>query len=183
MAVGTLVEFQEKKRVHIGKITFAGHKSNGGGRYDVVDPHGQHFSIADKAVSYTAFAPNSESAAKKLFADLEEAHCASESELQSKLDISSDLLEIAWEEAAQAEDHVVTPKSLVELIHSHTASTLESYMAWRLLRENTGHVFFRELKDHGRVTSFKAKAKKAVDAAKRTFCDTHEDEEELCFAV
>ena len=40
-------------------------------------------------------------------------------------------------------------------------------------------MFFKDIKDHGRISSFKAKARKAVDAAKQTFCNTHE-KSDLC---
>lgn len=39
--VGTFVEFEEKKREHIGKIARTEHKSNGGARYQVVDNEGK----------------------------------------------------------------------------------------------------------------------------------------------
>jgi hypothetical protein len=40
-AVGSFVEFEEKKRVHIGTIEDKEHKSNGGARYKVVDKEGK----------------------------------------------------------------------------------------------------------------------------------------------
>ena len=47
-AVGTFVEFEEKKRTHIGKIEAVEYKSGGGARYRIVDAEGKAFDIADK---------------------------------------------------------------------------------------------------------------------------------------
>ena len=189
-AVGTFVEFVEKSREHVGKITKVEHKSSGGARYQVVDNDGKTYGIADKAVSFAINAPNSPGACEKLYSDFLSAHDASVETLQSKLDISPEILEIAWEETASEDeeaagggssssDHMITPSGLVDLVHSHTASAIEKYMAWKILRTDMAHVFFKEIKEKGRVVSFKAKARKAVDAAKQAFCNDHQDSE-LC---
>merc|ERR1712048_1438353 len=96
-------------------------------------------------------------------------------ELQSQLDITPELLELAWEEASESTDTdgVVTPETLIELVHSHRASAMEKYKAWRLLQSDISHVFFKELKDHGRIAWFKVKARKVVESAKRAFCAKH----------
>ena len=81
---------------------------------------------------------------------------------------------------------LLTPSALIELVHSHAASSMEKYMAWKILRTEWSHVFFREVKDHGRVVSFKAKARKAVEAAKQAFCQDHhheDDNDRLCPVV
>jgi hypothetical protein len=80
------------------------------------------------------------------------------------------------------ETGMMTSQSLIELIHSHSASPIENYMAWRLLKAEVGHVFFKELKENGRVTSFKPKPAKSVEAAKANFCANHEEERDFCFA-
>ena len=184
LAVGTFVEFDEKKRVHVGKVFDVEHKSNGGTRYTVEDSEGHHFNIADKAVHFSMIPPNSPGPANALYSEFVEAQQASEDELQSQLDISPEILELAWEEALEYEEvsghHPgVTPDQLVELVHSHAASAIEQYQAWRLLQSDLAHVFFKDMKDHGRVTSFKVKARKAVDTAKKTFCNSHTDSD-LC---
>ncbi|CAJ1968217.1 unnamed protein product [Cylindrotheca closterium] len=173
-AVGTFVEFEEKNRVHIGTIAEKENKASGGARYKVVDKDGHKFSIADKAVAFAMHAPNSPGQAAKLFDEFCAAQQASEKDLETKLEISPELLEMAWEES-NLEETDMTPSSLVELVHAHAASAIEKYMAWRLLQSDAAHVFFKDIKDHGRVVSFKAKASKAVDAAKQAFCNTHED--------
>ena len=180
---GTLVEFSEKKRLHAGKILKVEHKSNGGARYEVEAHAGYKFMIADKAVNYAMkVPPNEERNIKHIFDTFSEALVEPRSQLQKDLDISSDILEMAWEEALEDESHELTADSLVELVHSHTASTLEAYKAWRLLKSDLSHVFFKEIKDHGRVVSFKAKAKKAVDAAKNTFCrQPEQSDDDLCW--
>jgi len=162
----------------MGKIEEVEHKSNGGTRYSVEDSDGHHFNIADKAVHFSVNPPNSPGPANKLYLELIAAQKASEAELQSKLDISPEILELAWEEALESEKGL-TPDGLIELVHSHAASAVEKYQAWRFLQSDLAHVFFKDTKDHGRITSFKVKARKAVENAKKAFCNSHE-ESELC---
>lgn len=182
LSVRALFVFTEKGRVHFGKIKMSENKSNGGARYNVVDSNGKIFSIADKAVTYAIPPLTNERGAEQLFAELTAAQEASEQTLQKKLDISLDLLEMAWEEAASndVESHELTPKSFIQLIHSHAASKVEAYMAWRYLKMEHAHVFFTELKQNGRVVAFKAKTGKAVEAAKAAFCSQHQDDIEFC---
>ena len=171
--VGTFIEFEEKNREHIGKIAKLEHKISGGARYLVVDHEGKQYDIPDKAVRFAMHPPNSPAASDKLFEQFLAAHDATEESIQSKLQISPEILEIAWEESNETDDHLLTPSALVDLVHSHAASAIEKYMAWKLLRTEMAHIFFKEIKDHGRVVSFKAKARKAVEAAKETFCNSH----------
>ena len=186
LPVGTFVEFEEKQhRVHIGKIMDVGRKINGGARYTVEDSQGHRFNIAEKAVHFFINPPNSLGPANQLYHEFVEAQKASEEQLQSQLAISPDILELAWEEILEyeqimGEHKVVTPDDLIELVHSHTASAIEKYQAWRLLQSDLAHVFFKDIKDHGRITSFKVKARKAVETAKKAFCNSH-SESELCF--
>ena len=182
-SIGTFVEFQEKKRNHLGKITEVEHKGNGGTRYTVMDSEGKVFGIADKQIMYTMPCPTSPGQATKLFSDFCRSQDAPLSSIEDELDITPDLLEMAWEEVAEDEankDHTVTAENLIYLVHSHVASAMEKYLAWKLLRSDLAHVFFKEIKENGRVVAFKAKTKKAVDAAKDSFCRTHVDSE-LCF--
>jgi len=181
-AVGTIVEFSEKSREHVGRITAVEYKSNGGARYSVTDDLGKVFHIADKSVAFGLSAPNTPGAAERLFNDFSEAHLISEMELRGKLEVTPDLLEMAWEECS--EDSIdLTPKNFIELLHAHAASAIETYMAWRLLKADISHVFFKDLKHNGRIVAFKAKARKGVDAAKQAFCSNpdHSDESDFCF--
>jgi len=185
-ADGTILEFSEKSRVHVGRIISTEHKSNGGARYEIMDHDGKKFSIADKAVSYAVSAPNNEPAAVRLFDAFYSAHEESESELRTDLDISPEMLELAWEEAASDdtfEDHVLTPKALIDLVHSKAASAVDAYKAWRLLKTDIAHVFFKEMKEKGRVVGFKAKPLKAVEAAKTTFCRSEHAADDLDFCL
>jgi hypothetical protein len=175
--VGTFVEFEEKKRTHIGKIDAVEHKSSGGARYNVMDSEGKQHDIADKAVLYSMACPNSPGQADKLFQEFCQAQDAPTDTLQEELEITPELLEMAWEEAAEDEDHLVTASSLIELVQGHAASAMEKYLAWKLLKTEMAHIFFKEIKDHGRVVAFKAKTRKAVDAAKEAFCQSHADNE------
>ena len=182
--IGTLVEFSEKNRIHAGKITDIEHKSNGGARYHIEDNGGRKFSIADKAVTYAMeIAPNDQKRVNELFDEFTSAMDESVTQLRKDLDISSELLEMAWEETLEGdESHELTPKSLIALVHSHAASSIDTYKAWKLLRTDMAHVLFKEIKDHGRVVSFKAKAESAVEAAKQTFCTNPDNaEDDFCW--
>ena len=183
--VGTLVEFEDKKRTRVGKITASEHKSNGGARYSVEDHDGKKFDIADKAVHYAMkITPDNERRVAALFDEFAVALEEDPADLEKDLEITGELLQMAWEEAIEDEDsaHEITAKSLVELIHAHSASALEAYKAWRLLRTEASHVFFKEIKSNGRVVAFKAKTAKAVENTKRAFCTKAENaEEDLCF--
>lgn len=182
-AVGTFVEFQEKKRTHIGKITAVEHKSSGGARYKIVDAEeNKTWDIADKALSYTMPAPNAPGPAEKLYKEFLRAQDAPLDTLQQELDMTPELLEMAWEEAIEDEDanRLVTAASLVESVQGHAATAMEKYLAWQLLKTDMAHVFFKEIKDHGRVVAFKAKTRKAAEAAKEAFCKSHVDSD-LCF--
>ena len=114
----------------------AEHKSTGGARYKIEDTHGKTFDIADKAVTYSTPAPNTPKKFDELLTQLAAAQEASEEELCAKLEVSADLLEMAWEEAADEEtaSHELTAKSFIQLVHSHAASAIEEYMAWKLLK-------------------------------------------------
>jgi len=198
LPIGTFVEFVEKSRSHVGKVDTVEHKSNGGARYRVLDSEGKKYDISDKEVKYAMPCPNSPSQANKLYDEFCRAQEFPIVTLQEELDVTADLLEMAWEETAalagdfddgdseqqqqQSQDAsaTITPASFVELVHAHAASAMEKYLAWKLLQSETSHIFFKELKDHGRVVAFKAKSRKAVQAAKETFCRTHEDDE-LCY--
>jgi hypothetical protein len=182
---GTLVEFSEKNKEHVGKIIHVEHKTNGSARYEIEDPVGKIYSIAEKAITYAmAIPPNDEKKIQQLFAEFGSAHEKSQLELLNDLDMSTELFEMAWEEALiqGEENHELTAKSLMELIHSRSASAIESYKAWKLFKTDLGHVFFKDIKDHGRVVSFKARAAKAVEAAKQTFCMNPDHfNDDLCF--
>jgi hypothetical protein len=57
-----------------------------------------------------------------------------------------------WEEFVEDEETgLMTSTSLIEWIHSHSATLIENYMAWRLLKAEVGYVFFKELKENGGV--------------------------------
>lgn len=150
----------------------------------VIDSEGKKFNIPDKDVCYYLPCPSSPGQATKLYDELCKAQDAPIQSIQDAIDVTPDLLEMAWEEAAmQDEDssHTLTPASFIELIHAHAATAMEKYFAWKYLQSDMCHIFFKEIKSHGRVVSFKAKTRKAVAAAKEMFCRTHQDDNEICF--
>lgn len=150
--------------------------------YSVIDSEGKKFNIPDKDVRYSMPCPNSPGQATKLYDDFCAAQETPLPSIQEAIEVSPEILEMAWEEAAEeGEDHNLTPDSFIELVHAHAGSAMEKYMAWKFLQSDVGHVFFKEIKSHGRVVSFKAKTRKAVEAARVMFCRTHQDENEICF--
>ncbi|EJK63287.1 hypothetical protein THAOC_16069 [Thalassiosira oceanica] len=182
-ASGSFVEFREKSRTHVGKIESVQHKTSGGARYTIIDSSNHKYNVPDKDVTYAMPCPNSVGKAAKLYEDLCRAQESPLETIQDELDVSPDLVQMAWEEAVEDETHNLTPAEFVELVHAHTPSAMEKYLAWKLLQSEMSHVFFKEIKDKGRVVSFKAKTKKSVDAAKDVFCRQHVDdtESQICF--
>jgi len=130
--------------------------------------------------------PNSPGQAEKLYTDFCKAQDSPIKSIQDAIDVSPELLQMAWEEAAgEAEEESssrnLTAGTFIELIHAHAASAMEKYLAWKYLQSEQAHIFFKEIKDRGRVVSFKAKTRKAVDNAKDVFCRSHQDDNEICF--
>jgi len=183
LPVGAFVEFEEKGRRHMGRVRVMEHKINGGVRYMVHDVLHNEFNIADKQVSFSVPAPVNDKKALLEFDQLCAVLACSDQNLRERLNVSSDLLEMAWEETLGSSDHeaVVTPCSFFDLLHSYSADHVETYAVWRFLRTEIAHVFFKELKNHGRVVSFKAKDIKAVEAAKAAYCHSHPDGAEFCY--
>merc|ERR1711862_766796 len=132
-SAGTLVEFTEKKRSHIGQIIDVEHKSNGGARYEIKDHEGHKHQIADKAINYAmALTPNDAKNLKHIFDTFQAAFEQPDTSLQNDLDISPELLEMAWEEALEEETHELTPNSLIENSFScrfkdRSVQSLETY--------------------------------------------------------
>jgi len=181
-AAGSFVEFVDKKRTHIGKIDTVEHKSTGGARYQVIDSEGKKFNVPDKDIRYQMACPSTPGQATKLYDKFVQAQDTPVQSIQDAIDVSPELLEMAWEEAAEeGETHNLTPASFIELVHAHAATAMEKYLAWKYLQSEVSHIFFKEIKSNGRVVSFKAKTRKAVDAAKDMFCRTHQDDNEICF--
>ena len=141
----------------------------------MIDSDGKKFDIPDKDILYSIPCPNTPDQASKLFDEFCEAHdTMSLRSIQQAIDVTPDLLVMAWEEATDESESK-------EGSSSNLLTALEKYMAWKFLQSEMSHVFFKEIKLHGRVVSFKAKTRKAVEAAKEVFCRTHQDDNEICF--
>ena len=159
------------------------------------------FNIPDKDVKYCMTCPNSPGQAEKLYNEFCKAQDSPIKSIEDEIDVSAELLQMAWEEAAEESEQEsssrnLTPASFIELVHAHAASAMEKYLAWKYLQSEQAHVFFKEIKSNGtvsrcemyfrifwsfltnhvaiwpclfltgRVVSFKAKTRKAVDNAK-----------------
>ena len=139
----------------------------------------------DKDIRYSMSCPNSPGQASKLYDDFCQAQDTPVQSIQDAIDVTPDLLEMAWEEAAIEDEEgstsTMTPASFIELVHAHVATSMEKYLAWKYLQSDMSHIFFKEIRSNGRVVSFKAKTRKAVDATRDVFCRTHQDEDEICF--
>lgn len=91
--------------------------------------------------------PNSPGQATKLYDEFCAAQDTPVASLQEAIDVSPELLEMAWEEAAEEEEgsHSLTAASFVELVQGHAASSMEKYMAWKYLQSDVSHIFFKEV--------------------------------------
>lgn len=123
--------------------------------------------------------PNSPGQASKLYDEFCQSQETPVESIQNAIDVTPDFLEMAWEETEEGTS--LTPSSFIELVHAHAATTMEKYMAWKYLQTEAAHIYFKEIKSNGRVVSFKAKTRKHVDAAKKVFCRTHQDDNDICF--
>lgn len=113
----------------------------------MIDTEGHKFNIADKHILYSMPCPNSPGQATKLYDEFCAAQDTPVASLQEAIDVSPELLEMAWEEAAEEEEgsHSLTAASFVELVQGHAASSMEKYMAWKYLQSDVSHIFFKEV--------------------------------------
>lgn len=103
---GSIVEFEEKGRKHIGTIQSAEHNANGKARYTIVVQDGEvehKYDVADKEVLFSTPRPTNEKQAVALIASFLEVQEAEESVLLQKLGVTPELLEMAWEETIYEE--------------------------------------------------------------------------------
>jgi len=93
------------------------------------------------------------------------------------LGVDPELLEMAWELAAESDKKTVSPKFLMSLVDENFLKTsVDKYKAFRLLTSDLGRIFFKSINEN----EYKAKAAKAVQASKENWCRSAEDEE-WCF--
>lgn len=112
------------------------------------------FNIPDKDVKYCMTCPNSPGQAEKLYNEFCKAQDSPIKSIESEIDVSGELLQMAWEEAAEESENEsssqnLTPASFIELVHAHAASAMEKYLAWKYLQSEQAHVFFKEIKSNG----------------------------------
>ena len=140
-----LVEFEEKKRTHIGKIESVEHKSSGGARYQIIDSEGKKWDMADKAILYSMPCSQLSRQAETLFQEFCRAQDAPADTLQEELDISPELLEMAWEEvtAEEMKNHMLTASSLIELVQGHTASRHGKVSCVETTQDGNGSCLFQ----------------------------------------
>lgn len=182
-SVGSLCEFDDGKgHVLIGKVTNSDHGVKQT-RYDLETVDGRVVNVGAKQIHFVAPAPANPKKATAILKDIHKAFQSSSLELRTALDVDPDTVELAWEEANADAHGAWSPDDFIALIHSRPAlDPAETYRMWRFLSLGMGQVFFKGMADHGRVTTFKAKAAAAVDTAKATFCSQHQkDEPEFCF--
>jgi hypothetical protein len=94
------------------------------------------------------------------------------------LGVEPELLEMAWELAAETDKKSYSPKFLMSLVDDgFLKSQVDAYKAFRLLTSDMGKIFFKSIN----ANEYKAKAAKAVQASKESWCRSLEGEEEWCF--
>lgn len=84
--------------------------------------------------------------------------------------VQPELLEMAWELCAEADEPSVSAKSILEQIDESLYKTqLDVYRAYKLLTSDLGKVFFKTLSN----VEFKAKTRASVQASKEHWCESH----------
>lgn len=182
IAEGTVCEWvAEKHRVHVGVVKSSESKSKGGARYEIADASGVVHTVPEKQLSFVGKVVQPKDVAKTL-TSFDMALSEDTAALRTALKIDADLLALAWETAAEEDAGELSEDDVAEQVLGHkTSNLIEKYRLWRLLTSDLGRFFFKELKHNGRVDTWKAKAVKSVEAAKKSFCDNH-NEPEFCFA-
>ena len=86
--------------------------------------------------------------------------------------VDPEVLEICYEVAAEEEKELGI-KQIANLLDAGS-SPVDIYRTFRVLSCELGKVFFQKAKGH--TSHFNARAKKTVEAAKRSLCGQHGDE-------
>ena len=91
--------------------------------------------------------------------------------------VQPELLEMAWELCAEADEPSVSAKSILEQIDESLYKTqLDVYRAYKLLTSDLGKVFFKTLSN----VDYKAKTRASVQASKEHWCESHAKESDFC---
>eukprot|EP00613_Pedinella_sp_CCMP2098_P006597 CAMPEP_0171596900 /NCGR_PEP_ID=MMETSP0990-20121206/2218_1 /TAXON_ID=483369 /ORGANISM="non described non described, Strain CCMP2098" /LENGTH=199 /DNA_ID=CAMNT_0012158185 /DNA_START=195 /DNA_END=794 /DNA_ORIENTATION=+ len=198
MNIGSICEFDDGKgRTYIGSLVATEHKSNGGARFEMMGANGNTYHIGEKSVTFSTPPPANPKECAKLLKDLNKAHGEDAVELRMALNVDAELIALAWEETDSLMEYsgsqewplphsdTITAGAFLELVSGAPAnSPAEKYRAWRLLGfTELGHIFFKAIKEKGRVTSFRAKTAKAVEDAKKAFCNGSHGNEEPGFCL
>jgi len=168
--LGSICEFSAMdtpgKPTMLGVVQGAQAKSKGGAKYVLVDANNKQHHCATRDI-HIALKPK---AAKKKddspAAVLAEYLAVAEKEA-TQLGVDPELLEIAWEEAADLDKSELSAANILGVVdESLTKGPLAQYRAFRLLTSDVGKIFFKSL-SHGR---YKAKAAKSVRGTKDMWC-------------
>jgi hypothetical protein len=176
-----IVEFNDPKHGSgaapsiLGLVKGVEYKAKGGARIQIMDANGAMHTVPEKDIHV-----NLGSYKGKLQETgdiLKEYHQVMELEA-TQLGVDPELLEMAWELAAETDQKSHTSKFLMSLVdEGFFKSQLDSYKAFRLLTSDMGRIFFKSLNGN----EYKAKAAKAVKASKENWCKSLKGEEEWCF--
>ena len=91
--------------------------------------------------------------------------------------VQPELLEMAWELCADADEPSVSAKSILEQVDGSMYKTqLDVYRAYKLLTSDLGKVFFKTLSN----VDYKAKTRASVQASKEHWCESHAQESDFC---
>ena len=170
---GSIVEFEFNKHTCIGVVDAHMVKAKGGLRYDVVTADEKvHAGVAPKDIHFSA-APlpgdKGDKSPMKRIKDFEDVLATSAARL-----VDPEVLEICYELAAEEDDGKVFRVKEIAKLFDEGTSPVDLYRTFRIMTSELGRVFFKSAK--GEAAAFKAKAHKAVDAAKVTLCNTHGDD-------
>mmetsp|Transcript_6696 Transcript_6696/g.23988 ORF Transcript_6696/g.23988 Transcript_6696/m.23988 type:complete len:248 (-) Transcript_6696:43-786(-) len=172
----SIVEFEYKSKILMGIVSDYSKKSKGGVMYDVLTSDDQlHPGVSPRAIIFSTppLVPQ-----KGIVTDPRRRLAQYEAVRRLKPEQLGDpaLLELCWELAADEEAREFSVDDMT-LLMDEEAEPLQRYRTFRILTSELGRVFFTTL-THGssHVVSFKARAAKTVQAAKRALCDLHDDD-------
>ena len=162
MSKGTVVEFDLNKHTTLGVIDGHKVKAKGGLRYEIKTSDGKlHAGIAPRDIHFSA--PGAKN-------NLDEMLQVLDTEAPALVD--PEVLEICYEVAAEEEKELGL-QQIASLLDAGSGP-VDIYRTFRVLSCELGKVFFQKAKGH--TKHFNARAKKTVEAAKRSLCGQHGDE-------
>ena len=181
VAQNSICEFHEHRAGGGGAAPLLGlvqgveYKAKGGARIQIMDASGSVHTVREQDIHINL------GSYKGKLQEPSEILAEYEAVMQTeplKLGVEPELLEMAWELAAESEQKTHSLKFLLSLVDENfIKSQVDRYKAFRLMTSDMGKIFFKSLN----ADEYKVKATKAVRASKENWCRALEGEEDWCF--